>query len=230
MASIKCFLERGAKNLLVVEDNEIERQKIVDMIGLGDVRTKAVGSAAEALAALHEQSFDCMVLDLGLPDMAGFELLEKIKRETDLPQLRTIIYTAKDLSKEEEERLEEMAETIIVKDSRSLEHLLDKTGLFLHRVEAKLAGGMPHSSREVQKTDLVLTGKKVLIVDDDVRNIFALTSMLERWDMHVMRAENGREALEILQKTPDIDIVLMDIMMPEMDGYETMRAIREKAD
>ena len=226
-AGLKGFLERGEKNLLIIEDNEIERHNIVAAIGEGDVKTTAVGTAAEALEAVRTQRFDCLVLDLGLPDMSGLELLETIKRDVDTQGLRVVVYTGRDLTTEEKSRLEEMSETTIVKDVRSLEHLVDKTALFLHRVEADLRPATRQMLHQVQAVDPELTGKTILIVDDDLRNIFALTSKLERWEMVVLRAENGRQALELLQRTPGIDAVLMDIMMPEMDGYETMRAIRE---
>jgi len=226
-AGIKGYLARGEKRLLVVEDNEIERHNIVTAIAGGDVRTTAVGSAAEALEAIRSGPFDCLVLDLGLPDMSGLDLLETIKRDLDSPGLRVVVYTGRDLTPEEKARLEEVSETTIVKDVRSLEHLVDKTALFLHRVEADLRPATRQMLHQVQAADPELTGKKVLIVDDDLRNIFALTSKLERWEMVVSRAENGKQALELLEKAPDVDAVLMDIMMPEMDGYETMRAIRQ---
>ena len=197
-------------------------------IGDGDVHTTAVGTAAEALEALRTRPFDCLVLDLGLPDMGGLELLEQIKREINPQGLRVVVYTARDLTPEEKVRLDEMAESTIVKDVRSLEHLVDKTTLFLHRVEAGLRPETRKMLHQLQLADPDLAGKTVLIVDDDVRNIFALTSKLERWGLVVLRAENGRQALELLDRTPDVDLVLMDIMMPEMDGYETMRAIRER--
>ncbi|MCI0461162.1 MAG: response regulator, partial [Gemmataceae bacterium] len=226
LQSMKSFLERPTKNLLVVEDNALERDHVVSLVGNGDVRITAVGTGAEALAALATQRFDCLVLDLGLPDMSGFELLTKIKKDLDLQNLPVIVHTGKDLTREEEARLKEMAAAILIKDVRSLERLLDETALFLHRVLANLPPSAQQLLEQAHKTDPVLADKKVLIVDDDFRNLFALTSILERWQMQVVRAENGREALEVLQRTPDLDIVLMDIMMPEMDGYETMRAIR----
>ncbi|HEX8201799.1 MAG TPA: response regulator, partial [Isosphaeraceae bacterium] len=226
-AHIKGFLEREVRTLLVVEDSPIERTHIVEAIGDGDVQTTAVGTAAEALAALRARPFDCMVLDLGLPDMSGLELLEQVKREHHLGDLRVVVYTARDLTPQEQARLEEMAESTIIKDVRSLESLVDKTALFLHRVEARLQPATREMLHLGQQADPDLAGKKVLIVDDDLRNIFALTSKLERWEMVVLRAENGRQALEVLQRTPGIDLVLMDVMMPEMDGYETMRAVRQ---
>ncbi|MGB3266393.1 MAG: HAMP domain-containing protein [Microcoleus sp.] len=226
LTDIKGFVERPVKNLLVVEDNETQRLSIVDLIGNHDVSTTAVGSGAEALETLNSGHFDCIVLDLGLPDMTGFELIEQIKQEPSLKNLPIIVYTGKELTRAEETQLKRMAETIIVKDVRSPERLLDETALFLHRVQANLPQAKRQMLEQLYQTDSTLAGKKVLIVDDDVRNIFALTSMLERHLMQIVFAENGREGIAQLQNTPDINIVLMDVMMPEMDGYETMQAIR----
>jgi HAMP domain-containing protein/CheY-like chemotaxis protein/GAF domain-containing protein len=226
-AGMKGFVERKVRNLLVVEDDETQRNSIVELIGDGDVVTTAVGSGAAALTALKENRFDCMVLDLGLPDMTGFELIEQIKRETDLSDLPIIIYTGKELTRKQETELRRMAETIIVKDVQSMDRLLAETALFLHRVEANLPPPKRQMLEQLYRLDPILVDKKVLIVDDDVRNIFALTSVLERHQMQALYAENGRDALELLQSTPDINVVLMDVMMPEMDGYETMRAIRK---
>jgi len=225
-SGIRGFLERGERKLLIVEDNDLERRNIVAAIGDGDVQVKAVATAAEALEALRAEPFDCLVLDLGLPDMAGLELLELIKRELNPQGLRVVVYTGRDLTPEEQAHLDILAETTIVKDVRSMEHLVDKTALFLHRVESKLRPLTRQMLHQGQQADPDLAGKRVLIVDDDLRNIFALTSKLERWELVVLRAENGNQALEVLLATPDVDLVLMDIMMPEMDGYETMRAIR----
>ena len=226
-AGIRGFLDREVRRLLVVEDNDLERANIVAAIGDGDVRTTAVATAAEALEALRAEPFDCLVLDLGLPDMGGLELLELVKREINPQGLRVVVYTGRDLTPEEQAQLDVMAETTIVKDVRSMEHLVDKTALFLHRVEASLRPETRQMLHQGQQVDPDLAGKRVLIVDDDLRNIFALTSKLERWEILVLRAENGKQALDLLMRTPDVDLVLMDIMMPEMDGYETMRAIRE---
>ncbi|MEG4112437.1 MULTISPECIES: HAMP domain-containing protein [unclassified Microcoleus] len=226
LTDIKGFVERPVKNLLVVEDDETQRLGIVDLIGNHDVSTTAVGSGAEALEILKSGHFDCVVLDLGLPDMTGFELIEQIKQEATLKSLPLIIYTGKELTRSEETQLKRMAETIIVKDVRSPERLLDETALFLHRVQANLPEPKRQMLEQLYQTDSTLAGKTVLIVDDDMRNIFALTSMLERHKMEVVYAENGREGIAKLQNTPEINIVLMDVMMPEMDGYETMQAIR----
>jgi HAMP domain-containing protein/CheY-like chemotaxis protein/signal transduction histidine kinase len=227
LSDIKSFVERQVKNLLVVEDDENQRHSIVELIGNSDVATTAVSTGEEALRALRAGHFDCLVLDLGLPDMTGLELLEQIKQDVSLSKLPIIVYTGKELTRAEETELKRIADTIIIKDVRSPERLLDETALFLHRVQANLPQPKQKILEQLHQTDAVLAGKKVLIVDDDVRNIFALTSMLEHHQMEILYAENGRDGLAVLQKTPDIDVVLMDVMMPEMDGYETMGEIRK---
>ncbi|BAZ19723.1 GAF sensor hybrid histidine kinase [Kalymmatonema gypsitolerans NIES-4073] len=227
LTKIKGFVERRVKNLLVVEDDENQRHSIVELIGNTDVATTAVRTGAEALEAIQNGYFDCVVLDLGLPDMSGFELIEKIKQQPNGEALPIIVYTARELNRAEDTQLRRLAETIIIKDVRSPERLLDETALFLHRVQANMPAPKREILEQLHSTDSVLVGKKVLIVDDDVRNIFALTSMLERYQMQVLYAENGRDGIEVLQNTPDINVVLMDVMMPEMDGYETTRQIRQ---
>jgi CheY-like chemotaxis protein len=228
-ARISAFLDTVPKSLLVVEDNETQRQSIVELIAHDDVEITAVGSPEEALAKLQEKHFDCMVLDLGLragSDMSGFDLLEKVKSDPDNHDLPIIIYTGKELSPEDETKIKKYAETIIVKDVKSPERLLDETALFLHRIEARLPEQKRKMLEQLHDADSVVAGKSVLVVDDDVRNIFSLTSMLEDHGMIVRFAENGKQAIEQLKKDADVDVVLMDIMMPEMDGYETTRAIR----
>ena len=232
LTNILGFVERSVKRLLVIEDNESQRRSIVELIGNGDVYTTAVGTGAEALATLKAEVFDCIVLDLGLPDMSGFELIEQIEQigagetgsRTSLP---IIIYTGKDLTEQEETELRRVTEAIIVKDVKSPERLLDETALFLHRIQSNLPEAKQQILEQVQQQEPVLVGKKILIVDDDVRNIFALASILEDQQMQVEFADNGHKGIEMLQSTPDINAVLMDIMMPGMDGYETMRAIRQ---
>jgi CheY-like chemotaxis protein/signal transduction histidine kinase len=224
---IKGFIERPIKHLLIVEDDETQRHSIVELIGNSDVRSTAVGTGAEALETLKTGHFDCLVLDLGLPDVTGFELIERIKQEPNLQRLPIIIYTGKELTAHEATELQRLSDTIIVKDVRSPERLLEETALFLHRVQENLPVPQRLMLEQLQQTDPALVGKKVLIIDDDVRNIFALTSMLERYQMQVTYAENGRDGITTLQTNPDLNLVLMDIMMPEMDGYETMRAIRQ---
>jgi HAMP domain-containing protein/CheY-like chemotaxis protein/signal transduction histidine kinase len=227
LATIGGFIDRTVKNLLIVEDNDVERNSIVELIGNGDVQTTAVATGEEALAALERAPFDCMVLDLGLSDMSGFDLLEKIRSSATLSQIPVIVYTGKELTKKQETELRRVAETIIIKDVKSLDRLLDETALFLHRVE----GNLPEPKRKIlerlHNSDPALAGKKVLVVDDDIRNIFALTSILEHYEMEVLYAENGKDGIETLKKTAGIDAVLMDVMMPEMDGYEAMQAIRK---
>ncbi|MHC5596307.1 MAG: response regulator [Nostoc sp.] len=228
LSEIKGFIERQVKNLLIVEDDPVQAQSIIELIGNGDVQSTAVGTGAEALLILRSHHFDCMVLDLGLPDMSGFALIEQIKLEPRLLKLPIIVYTGKELSRQEETQLRGLAETIIIKNVRSPERLLDETALFLHRVQANLPPPKRQMLEQLHQTDPVLANRKILIVDDDLRNIFALTSFLESYQMQVLFAENGRDGIERLQTNPDINIVLMDIMMPEMDGYETTRAIRQQ--
>ncbi|MEH2452553.1 hybrid sensor histidine kinase/response regulator [Nostoc sp.] len=227
LTKIKGFVERQVKNLLVVEDDDTQRHSIVELIGNSDVSTTAVGTGAEALEAIRAQHFDCLVLDLGLPDMTGFELIEQIKLLPNGKTLPIIVYTGREISKAQETELRRIAETIIIKDVRSPERLLDETALFLHRVQANLPAPKREILEQLHSQDYLLTGKKALIIDDDVRNIFALTSMLERYQIQVLYAENGREGITLLETTSDIDVVLMDVMMPEMDGYETTRVIRQ---
>ena len=226
-SSIDGFIERKVKSLLIVEDNDVERQSIVELIGNGDVKTTAVATGAEALAALESQTFDCIVLDLGLSDMSGFELLEKMKDTPRLSHIPVIVYTGRELSKKQETELRRFAETIIIKDVKSPDRLLDETALFLHRVESNLPAEKRKLLEQLHQHDPTLTGRRALVVDDDIRNIFALTSVLEQHDVEVFYAENGRDGLRMLEEIPDIDVVLMDVMMPEMDGYEAMRRIRE---
>jgi hypothetical protein len=171
--------------------------------------------------------FDCIVIDLGLPDMSGLEVLEKFKKEGGFHDLPVIVYTAKQLSRQEELALHGLAETIIIKDARSPERLLAEMSLFLHRSSDSFSPTNRQMLERDQKTDPVLAGKKILVIDDDVRNIFSLTSVLERRAMQVVFAENGQEGLELLKNTTDLDAILVDVMMPGMDGYETMQEIRK---
>jgi len=221
------FVDRRLKKLLVVEDDEVQRHSIIELVGNGDVSTVGVANGQEALDALSREHFDCMVLDLLLPDVAGLDLLEQVKKQPQLRALPVVVYTGKDLSKKEETALKRLAQTIILKDVRSPERLLDETALFLHRNAANLPEHKRQILENLHRSDVLLAGKKVLLVDDDVRNIFAMTSVLERHRMDVLPAETGMEALEQLEKNPQVDAVLMDIMLPEMDGYETTRRIRQ---
>ncbi len=224
---IAAFIDDIPKHLLVVEDDESQRNAIVELIAHEDVEITAVESAEKAMEELSSgKHYDCVVLDLGLSNMSGFDFLEKVKSDPEKAELPIIVYTGKQLSQQEETRIKKYAETIIVKDVRSPERLLDETALFLHRVEAKLPEQKRKMLEQLHDADAVIAGKKVLIVDDDVRNIFSLTSVLEDHGMNVRFAENGKDAIKALDEDSDVDAILMDVMMPEMDGYETTRAIR----
>ncbi|MCP4283966.1 MAG: response regulator, partial [Gammaproteobacteria bacterium] len=213
------------RSLLVVEDNDTERKSIVELIGGEDIEIDAVATGSEALTALKARSYDCMVLDLKLPDMTGFTLLKKMQKK-DMPPTPVIVYTGKELTKREETQLKKTAESIIIKGVRSPERLLDETALFLHRVQSQLPEAKREMMHKAHMHDPVLMKKKALVVDDDVRNLFAITTLLEQQQMTVVYAENGKDGIDVLHNNPDVDVVLMDIMMPEMDGYEAMGHIR----
>jgi CheY-like chemotaxis protein len=201
---------------------------IAELIGNGDVEITTVGTGGEALSTLRQRPFDCVVLDLRLPDISGFDLLETLHGEPSLRDVPIVVFTGKQLSADEEAHLRRMAKSIVLKDVQSPERLLDETALFLHRSIANLPPSKQKMLERLHQTDEVLIGRKALVVDDDVRNIFALSSLLERHKMSVLSAQTGHEAIDVIKRTPDLSLVLMDIMMPEMDGYETMRRIREE--
>ncbi len=224
---IKEYTLPRRKRLLVVEDNPAEQLSVEELLGHDDIDLTMVTTGAEALELAGEQSFDCMVLDLRLPDMSGFEVLEYLRDNPSLMDLPVVVFTGKELTPEEDARLRNLARSVVVKGVESPERLLDETALFLHRVVADLPPEKQRMLDQLHRSDDALFNKKVLIVDDDVRNIFALSSVLERRGMSVLTAGTGREAIGTIESTPDIAIVLMDIMMPEMDGYETMQVIRQ---
>ncbi len=224
---IKEYTAPRRKRLLVVEDNPAEQLSIRELLGHDDIDISVVTTGNEALASVSESSFDCVVLDLRLPDMSGFEVLERLRDTPALNDLPVVVFTGKELSPDEDARLHTLARSVVVKGVESPERLLDETALFLHRVVGNLPPEKQKLLDRLHRSDDALVGKKVLVVDDDVRNIFALSSVLERRGMTVLTAGTGREAITTLEKTPEVAIVLMDIMMPEMDGYETMQVIRQ---
>jgi HAMP domain-containing protein/CheY-like chemotaxis protein/signal transduction histidine kinase len=221
------YARSDRKELLIVEDNAVERQSIVELLSHDKVEITTAHSGGEAWNVLRLKKIDCMVLDLKLPDITGFELLERIRREPDLRDLPIVVFTGKDLTEEDELQLAQMAESVVVKGVQSPERLLDETSLFLHLVTTDLAPAKQQMLERLRHSDEALRGKTVLVVDDDVRNIFALTSLLEQHGVRVISAETGKEAISLLHREEVIDAVLMDIMMPDMDGYETMGLIRK---
>ncbi len=223
---IESFVTRKVKHLLIIEDDQLHNNAVKELIGNGDVKCFSAYSGQEAYDTLLGGEFDCIILDLGLPDMTGFDLLEKIRNNEELAHIPIVVYTGKDLTKEESLRLDKLAKTVVLKTAFSSERLLDEVMLFLHRVESRLPKEKQNIIRKLHRTDEVLRNKKVLIVDDDIRNVYSLTNALEPEGMHCTTAENGKEALKAL-KQGLVDIVLMDVMMPEMDGYEATREIRK---
>jgi hypothetical protein len=219
------FAENRGKNVLVVEDDLTQLNAMVNLIGTGEMRVTAVSSAEAALAAIAQDVFDCVVIDLGLPDMAGDRLIEEMRARPGSDTMPVIVYTGRDLSREDEARLRRLSSAIIVKDGYAPERLLDELNFFLHRVEADL-GPAKRAPSNADSTAVSLSGKRVLVVDDDSRNIFALEAALRTYGMDVISAESGLQGITALRTRSDIDIVLMDIMMPDMDGYETIRRIR----
>jgi CheY-like chemotaxis protein len=229
LSRIKDYSTPRRKRLLVVEDNPAEQLSIRELLGYDDVDVEIASTGEEALKAVSEGTVDCVVLDLRLPDMSGFEVLERLRDTPSHGDLPVVVFTGKELSPDEDARLHTLARSVVVKGVESPERLLDETALFLHRVVANLPAEKQRMLDRLHRSDDALVGKKVLVVDDDVRNIFALSSVLERRGMSVLTAGTGREAINTLESTPDVAIVLMDIMMPEMDGYETMQVIRQNA-
>jgi CheY-like chemotaxis protein/HAMP domain-containing protein/putative methionine-R-sulfoxide reductase with GAF domain len=224
---IKDYSSPRRKHLLVVEDDPAEQLSISELLGHDDIDITVMSTGTEALDALQQAAYDCVVLDLRLPDMNGFEVLGKLGESPSLSEVPVVVFTGKELTPEEDARLRTLARSVVVKGVESPERLLDETSLFLHRIVAELPPERQRMLEKLHGSDEALAHKKVLIVDDDVRNIFALSSVLERRGMVVLTAGTGREAINTLETTPDISIVLMDIMMPEMDGFETMKIIRQ---
>jgi CheY-like chemotaxis protein len=227
LGRIKDYATPRRKRLLIVEDNPAEQMSVRELLGYDDIDVSVVSTGADALDVVTRETFDCVVLDLRLPDMTGFDVLERMRDIPAVNDLPVVVFTGKELSPEEDARLHMLARSVVVKGVESPERLLDETALFLHRVVADLPQEKQKMLDRLHRSDDALVGKKVLVVDDDMRNIFALSSVLERRGMAVLTAGTGREAIAMLESTPDVAIVLMDIMMPEMDGYATMQVIRQ---
>jgi CheY-like chemotaxis protein/signal transduction histidine kinase/HAMP domain-containing protein len=227
LAKIKDFTKSRLKRLVIIEDNEAEQLSIAGLLEHDDIDIETFASGSDALAYLRNQNCDCVVLDLKLPDMSGFEVLERIRDEERLRELPVIVFTGRDLSAEEEARLQAIARSVVLKGVESPDRLLDVTTLFLHRVVADLPEEKQRTLHRLNSSDEDLIGRSVLLVDDDPRNLFALSSVLERRGLNVLTASTGSEGINILNTHPNIAIVLMDIMIPEMDGYQTMQAIRK---
>jgi CheY-like chemotaxis protein/signal transduction histidine kinase/HAMP domain-containing protein len=225
LARLRRFAMPRRKRLLVVDDDAAERESITALLAHDDVDITTAASGTAALVALNEQAYDCAVVDLKLPDISGFDVLEKIRDTPQLRELPIVVFTGRELSAEEDARLKTLARSVVVKGVESPDRLFDETALFLHRVIADLPAEKRKMLERLHGSDEDLVGKQVLVVDDDIRNIFALSSVLERRGMRVITANTGHEAIARLDAGPDA--VLMDIMMPEMDGYETMREIRQ---
>jgi CheY-like chemotaxis protein len=230
LSKIKAYVQPRRKRLLVIEDNPAEQLSISALLDYDDIEIISADRGAAALKLLGERTVDCVVLDLRLPDISGFELLERMSADPHLADIPVIVFTGRELTAQEEAELHAVARSIVVKGVESPERLLDETALFLHRNVTDLPREKQLMLEKLTSSDEDLVGRTVLLVDDDARNIFALSSALERRGMQVLTATTGMEAIELVHSTPDLAIVLMDIMMPEMDGYQTISRIREEPD
>ena len=229
LSDMTSIINKKMKDLLLVEDNANQRQAVIRLIKDNDVAITEAATGNEAIAALKKKRYDCMILDLGLPDMSGFDLLKLMEKSGDVTFPPVVVYTGKELTMEEENKLRRYSEFIIIKGVRSEERLLDETSLFLHRMVKKMPEEKQKMITALHDTDQILKDRNILIVDDDMRNVFALAKVLNEKGINTIKAENGLKALEILKQREDVDLVLMDIMMPVMDGYETMKKIREES-
>ncbi|HEY4439971.1 MAG TPA: response regulator, partial [Candidatus Elarobacter sp.] len=220
------FADAASRNVLVVEDDVTQLSAMANLIESGEVSVTAVSTGQQAIDALDKARFDCVVVDLGLPDMDGLSLIERIKAHPGHGRVPVIVYTGRELTEQEDAAIRRLSESIIVKDAMSPERLIEETTYFLNQVEARL----PEVKRPAAPSNgnASLEGRTIIITDDDTRNIFALRSALEEFRMHVLTAESGAEAIALLRSHPEVDVVLMDIMMPEMDGYETIRRVRAR--
>ncbi|MGZ3932015.1 MAG: response regulator, partial [Bacteroidia bacterium] len=223
---IEHVLTKSPKKVLIVEDNSKHAHALAYFLDTYQINSEVKNNISESMNALKSKDIDCVILDMGIPANNAYELLEEFKKDADLEKMPIIIFTGKSLSVAEEQRIKKYADAIVVKTAHSYQRMLDEVSLFLHVVEEKKAS--PPAFKKLGTLDQVLRGKTVLITDDDVRNIFSLTKALEGLSLNVLTAINGKEALQRLNENPSIDVVLLDMMMPEMDGYETARRIREK--
>ena len=225
---IENFVDRKIKKLLIIEDSENSRKAIKILIGTGDVECYEAATGKEAIALFENNHIDCIILDIGLPDMTGFELIHTLSemKGHNLPPI--IVYTGKELTKEENNLLHKYSDSIIIKGIKSEERLLDETALFLHRTISSLPKSKQMMIHNLHDKEAIFHSKKILLVDDDMRNIFALSKILQERGMEVIKSEDGKNALKMVEEHSDIDLVLMDIMMPEMDGYEAMKRIRSQ--
>jgi CheY-like chemotaxis protein len=236
LRKVEARLAQSLRRVLVVEDDARQLESIRHLLTNGDVEITGAESAREALTHLQKTTFDCVVMDLNLPDLSGYELLEQMAQQEEVSFPPVIVYTGRSLTRDEEQQLRRFSKSIIIKDARSPERLLDEVTLFLHQVESNLPAERQRMLRAARDREAALEGRRILVVEDDVRNIFALTSLLEPKGARIAIARNGREAIETLARTQGsvngaaIDLVLMDIMMPEMDGLTAMREIRKRGE
>ena len=228
LQGLEAQLTRTVRRVLIVEDDPVQRDAVGKLLSSGEVETVSAGTAAECLRLLKEQTFDCMVLDLSLPDASGYSLLETLSEQGDYAFPPVIVYTGHDLTSEDEQKLRRYSSSIIIKGAKSPERLLDEVSLFLHQVVAELPAEQQKMIHEARNRDAVLEGRRILVVEDDIRNIYSLTSILEPRGAVVEIARNGQEALDALDRQVDnpVDLVLMDVMMPVMDGLDATRRIR----
>jgi CheY-like chemotaxis protein len=223
---IKHFVDKEFRTLLIVSDNGEQSEQMVELIDNDDIKITVVNTGRKALNQLKAQAFDCVVIDNALSDMTSNKLIKEMQKQPHNHLTPIIVNISRNLSLEEETEFEELMKMHVIKEAKSALMLLDETALFLHRKQKNLSETQLENLRKIHQTDQMGASKKVLLVDDDIRNIFALTGILERHNFMVVAAENGKDAIQLLKKTPDIDMVLMDIMMPVMDGYDTTRSIR----
>ncbi|RZL31884.1 MAG: response regulator, partial [Pedobacter sp.] len=224
---LEVALTRSPKQVLIVEENEQHAKALSYFLETSNIQTRVVKNVSESIEALSKKEVDCVILDMGVPDKNAYETLEIIKKKEGLENLPIIIFTGKSLSKGEESRIKQYADSIVLKTAHSYQRILDEAGLFLHLIEENQKQEKPSVRKTLAGLNDVLKDKVVLIADDDVRNIFSLTKALEQHQMKILPAVDGKDALKVLAENPKVDVVLMDMMMPELDGYQTTQEIRK---